>query len=214
MEHRDEEQITFSVRQLALMFGKSEQSVRRWKDEGKLKAGLPGEENGGSCGGPLVFTLESVQDFVRRNPRVMNHVKREFVAEFLGEDGEALLRQFPARKTAAAVAGTAATVAGALIGSVGLLAGGAAALASGVMGTGTDDYVRQLLHARKGELKQLLDRFEAERAQILREKEVHSGSEYLTSLLTAREREVEQSIAKIQEEMARLEAEESRLDQG
>lgn len=211
MENRSEELITFSVRQLALMFGKSEQSVRRWKDEGKLKAGLPGDEDGDSSGGPLVFTLESVQDFVRRNPRVMNHAKREFITEYLGEEGEAVLRQVAPRRTAAAVAGTAATVAGTLFGSVGLLAGGVAALTSGVIGAGKDDYMRQLLTSRKGELEQLLDQFEKEQTQILREKEAHSDSEYLTALLIAREREVEEALAKLREEMGRIETEESRL---
>lgn len=212
MEHRGEELVTFSVRQLALMFGKSEQSVRRWKDEGKLKAGLPGEEESEAPGGPLVFTLEAVQDFVRRNPRVMNHAKREFITEHLGEDGEAILRQVAPRRAAAAVAGTAATVAGALFGSVGMLAGGAAALASGAAIVGKRNYVEQLLQSRKGELKRLLDQFEEERGQILREKDRHSGSEYLTALLTAREREVEQNIAKIREEMEQLAEEQNRLN--
>lgn len=84
--------MTFSVRQLALMFGRSEQTVRRWKDQGQIRAGLPGVEDSALSGGALVFTLEAVQDFLRQNPRVMNTAKREFITEFMGEDGVAILR--------------------------------------------------------------------------------------------------------------------------
>lgn len=72
MDHR-EDHMTFSVRRLAQMFGRSEQTVRRWKDQGKLAAGLEGEES--SPGGALVFTLEAVRDFVRRNPSVMDRAE-------------------------------------------------------------------------------------------------------------------------------------------
>ena len=63
MEQQNE--LTFSVRQLAVLFGRTEQTIRRWKDQGKLQAASDTD-------GTLVFTLDAVRELVRKNPRLLD----------------------------------------------------------------------------------------------------------------------------------------------
>ena len=69
----DKTEMTFSVKQLSQMLGRSEQTVRRWKDQGKLAA-CDGEEGGG-----LAFTESAVRELLNRNPRLLDKATPELV---------------------------------------------------------------------------------------------------------------------------------------
>ena len=77
---------TLSVRQLATLFDRSEQTVRRWKDKGingvRLQSGVDQWQNDSTAedearGGSLVFTVESVRAFVERNPGLLDKAAPE-----------------------------------------------------------------------------------------------------------------------------------------
>lgn len=71
---------TMSVRQLATLFDRSDQTVRRWKDKGingvRLQSGdEDGEEE--TRGGTLVFTVDAVRAFVDKNPNLLDKAAPE-----------------------------------------------------------------------------------------------------------------------------------------
>lgn len=66
-------EMTFSVKQLAQMLRRSEQTVRRWKDQGKLIACEGGE------GGGLAFTESAVRDLLQMNPRLLDKATPQLV---------------------------------------------------------------------------------------------------------------------------------------
>lgn len=71
---------TMSVRQLATLFDRSEQTVRRWKDKGINGVRLQsGDEDGveEARGGTLVFTVDAVRAFVDRNPNLLDKAAPE-----------------------------------------------------------------------------------------------------------------------------------------
>lgn len=70
----------YTVKQLAALFGKSEDTIRRWKNEGigreddniKLRAQEREDGRGRKSARHLVFSREAVMDFVRANPFLMD----------------------------------------------------------------------------------------------------------------------------------------------
>ena len=162
MTIHQEEMVTFSVRQLALMFGKSEQTVRRWKDEGKLQDGLSNDKKK-EHSGALVFSLSAVQDFIQHNPRVMNHAKPEFIQEFLGPDGMKLLRH---RKSFFRFTTDAPAVYS----------------ADGTTGQGKSRYVLNLISSREEQLTGRLGELSKELEHVQEEKTLCKESDYLLAV--------------------------------
>lgn len=80
---------SFTVKQLSELFGKSEDTIRRWKNEGvgkgedniKLRAVENEDEFGHRTSRHLVFTRSAVRDFVQANPFLMDDAPqlREFM---------------------------------------------------------------------------------------------------------------------------------------
>ena len=70
----------YTVKQLAALFGKSEDTIRRWKNEGigrdddniKLRAIEREDGRGRKSSRHLAFSREAVMDFVRANPFLMD----------------------------------------------------------------------------------------------------------------------------------------------
>ena len=70
----------YTVKQLAVLFGKSEDAIRRWKNEGlgrdedniKLRAVEREDADGRKNSRHLVFSREAVIEFVRANPFLMD----------------------------------------------------------------------------------------------------------------------------------------------
>ena len=81
----------FTVKQLSELFGKSEDTIRRWKNEGvgkgednvKLRAVENEDEFGRRTSRHLVFTRSAVRDFVQANPFLMDDAPqlREFMEQ-------------------------------------------------------------------------------------------------------------------------------------
>ena len=93
----------YTVKQLAALFGKSEDTIRRWKNEGvgreegntKLRAVEKGESEGRRNARHLVFSREAVIDFVRANPFLMDgapQLSLMMEAEGVLQDGGARLK--------------------------------------------------------------------------------------------------------------------------
>lgn len=82
---------SFTVKQLSELFGKSEDTIRRWKNEGvgkgednvKLQAVEKEDASGRRNSRHLVFTKSAVRDFVQANPYLMDNAPqlREFMEE-------------------------------------------------------------------------------------------------------------------------------------
>ena len=98
----DKEVKTLSVRQLATLFDRSEQTVRRWKDKGingvRLRSGLDRWEELPSDdvearGGMLAFTVEAVREFVDRNPGLLDKAAPELELILYGKRRGLLFRK-------------------------------------------------------------------------------------------------------------------------
>ena len=152
---------TYSVKQLAKLFGKSEDTIRRWKNEGigtgpdavKLNA-----VQDGSSARHLVFTEDAVREFILANPNLL-------------DDSPELLKLLDQTEPDP----TPEAEPNGILGKVAAAAGAAAAIgipavvgvaALGVAGT----YLYRLLQSRETELKNELARVQAELDQIAEEK--------------------------------------------
>lgn len=204
---------TLSVRQLARLIGRSEQTVRRWNEQGKLKA----DDTDDGVG--LVFTVDAVREFVRKNPRLLDKAKPELIEMLNGN--QAYVRQMPGdakpgKKTAATAAAVGATLAaaGLVPGVFPVVAGGAAlAFAGKILKSKPEEdaaeedsgYLRQLLMAREAEARKQIEQLEEELTQISREQRRESAhSEYMRQLLAARAAEVERSIGGLRLELEQI----------
>lgn len=83
-KRNDRSAAAFTVRQLSELFGKSEDTIRRWKNEGigrgedniRLAAVENEDAFGRRTSRHLVFTAQAVRDFVRANPFLMDGAPR------------------------------------------------------------------------------------------------------------------------------------------
>lgn len=108
MEQQNE--LTFSVRQLAVLFGRTEQTIRRWKDQGKLQAASDTD-------GTLVFTLDAVRELVRKNPRLLDKAAPQLREMLYGDASE--IPPQPRNAKAAAAAKLGGLAAGTILGGPG-----------------------------------------------------------------------------------------------
>jgi len=222
---------TLSVRQLANLIGRSEQTVRRWNDQGKLIAGLPAGMEGSQpreSGGGLVFTVDAVREFVQKNPRLLDKAKPELI-ELLSGNQTYVRRDAGAGRTAgksAAKAGAAAA-ATALLGAAAfpVVVGGAALNLAGKLLNGGEvesepplsdsGYLGQLLQAREAEVRKQMIQLQDELTQI--EGELSRDlprSEYICQLLQARQAEIHRVMDTLQQELDQIKAEKTDLTAG
>ena len=198
MEQQNE--LTFSVRQLAVLFGRTEQTIRRWKDQGKLQAVSDTD-------GTLAFTLDAVRELVRKNPRLLDKAAPQLREMLYGDASE--IPPQPRNAKAAAAAKLGGLAAGTILGGPGGALTAAAVMtaasatkkarifglgnapetgASGgdgsetaedpdapqesgnVLRTGSSPYLYQLLLVREQEVLSAIEELTAELEQIRKEK--------------------------------------------
>lgn len=229
---------TLSVRQLANLVGRSEQTVRRWHDQGKLVAGLPADaedaarQEAESPGG-LVFTIDAVREFVQKNPRILDRAKPELVSLLNGEqiypavsDSAAQSKSSGAQKGAAALAAASVLTSGLGTVAIPVVAGATALVLAGKFlggkskkgaeeaDNGDDDrYLHQLLLAREAEVNRQLKELELELEHIEKEHARSAQrSEYAGNLLLARALEVNGNMEGLQRELEQIQAEKDALE--
>lgn len=167
---------TFSVRQLANLFGRSEQTIRRWKDKGingvKLADGFGWEENEGPDGedeggraGSLVFTVDAVREFVDANPSLMDGAAPELELLLYGRKSGLVFSKRGKKSF-----------------SMGLVSVDSEQhrpfmRTAGMTGAGKSNYIYQLLLSREQEVRQSIEALQLELEQIQSEKTRLEGVE-------------------------------------
>jgi len=171
---------TLSVRQLATLFDRSEQTVRRWKDKGingvRLQSGVDQWQNDSTAedearGGSLVFTVESVRAFVERNPGLLDKAAPELDLILYGKKRGIFSRKRMIREISA---DTMLDCDADETGEQTQLSDAVPGMGSRAIVSGDNDYVLQLLRRRREEvekelnlLNQELERIDREEAAIL-----------------------------------------------
>lgn len=207
----DKTEMTFSVKQLAQMLGRSEQTVRRWKDQGKLTA-CDGEEGGG-----LAFTESAVRELLNRNPRLLDKATPELVMLLYTDSSEIPTQRNTNIANYLSLGVTAASS---------LLLPGGPLIAAGAMGAAKLAANRKAAQEEedpvaavrwKGKTHRLSgDEAEAVKSPDEEERPVLDtglkADSYLYRLLLAREQEVLESIAKLSEELEQIQKEKATLE--
>lgn len=207
-------EMTFSVKQLAQMLGRSEQTVRRWKDQGKLVASEGGE------GGGLAFTESAVRDLLNKNPRLLDRATPELVM-LLYTDSSEIPTQRNTNIANYLTAGLAAAGSMLVPGGPLLAAGaiGAAKLASNRKAQEKEekeeDQVvavrwRGKAHHMDGKEPEAPEATEPEERPVLDTPQ--KADSYLYRLLLDREQKVKESIAQLNEELEQIQREKAILE--